>query len=116
MTLQERYKGKELSFLINIVEHQQDYTLEAVYVVKQEIVNQGFSQEQVFDEARKMLKKRIWDYLEGFDVVNGKLELIESYYFNEEEVKLYFREVFTEWQQKHKDMIPEGWLYTLGGF
>lgn len=116
MTLQERYQGKELSFLINIIEHQNDYTPDAVNAARFEIMRQGIPRDEVFAEARKMLKQRITDYLENFDAVNDELKLIESYYFNEEEVKLYFREIFAEWQQKHNDMIPDGWLYALGGF
>lgn len=114
MSLTERYKNQPLSFLVNIIEHKEDYTLEARDAALSEISRQGIEREQVIVEARKQLSIRIENYLNEFNVINDKLKLPESYYFNEEEVKLLFKTVFNAWNNKQEDMTPDSWQYILG--
>ena len=113
MTLAERYHDQSLSFLINIIEHQHDYTPEAVNAAINEILRQGHERSSVIAEARKLLSQRIESYLDQFNVVNDKLELPQSHYFNEEEVKLIFMHVFNQWNTKTEDMTPDSWQYIL---
>ena len=113
MTLAERYKNKSLSFLVNIIEHQSDYTENAIQTAFAEIKFQAIRRELVIAEARSQLSQAIEVYLYQFNVINDSLTLPESYYFNEEEVKLIFRAVFSSWNTKQEDMNPDSWQYIL---
>lgn len=113
MSLAQRYQNKPIQFLINIIEHKEDYTPEAVQTAINELLRQGVDREVIIKEARKHLTERIERYLEGFNVVNDKLELPQSHYFNEEEVKLIFKTVFHQWSEKSEDMTPDSWQYIL---
>lgn len=114
MTLAERYADKPLSFLINIIENRNDYSEEAFETALAEIKRQGFDRSEIITEVRKRLSDEIENYLTNFNVVNDKLILPTSYYLNEEEVKLLFRQVFATWQNKTDDMTPDSWQYVLG--
>lgn len=114
MTLADRYFDKPLSFLINIVEKRDDYSEEAFETALVEIKRQGFERSEIITEVRKRLSEEMENYLSSFNVVNDQLILPTSYYLNEEEVKLLFRQVFATWQNKTDDMTPDSWQYVLG--
>lgn len=114
MTLKERYASQSIEQLVLIIESPVDYTEEARSVAKEVLSERHVEREAIVSASRKVLKGRILDYLENFDVINDKLELPKSALQNEEEVKLLFRTVFTEWKNEREDMIPDSWKYVIG--
>ena len=94
MTLAERYQTYELSELIHILEESHEYQPQAVETANQEIKRRGTTNEALLSAARQRLSAKIETYLNGFDVINDKLELPKSNVLNEEEVKLVFQTAF----------------------
>jgi len=113
MSLEERYRKKPLSFLVTVVEQAEDYRPEAVDLAKALIREKG-DESEVLKAAREVVGEKIRQYLESFSVLSDELELPNSYYLNEEEVKLVFRSQFAAWKNQNDDMIPDSWLYVLG--
>lgn len=114
MELIERYRKKTNEELVKVIESPADYQPEAIKVAKQVLRSRNLEQADLLKLARAIQTEKIDRYLDGFSVVNDKLELPESHFLNEEEMKLLFKTCFTRWKEENDDMIPDSWLYVLG--
>jgi len=114
LTLRERYRSQSLEFLVTVLENPGDYTEEAAIIAREELQMRRIPREDLVALARKLLSEKLRLYLDQFDVVNDSLELPESHFLNEEEVKIQFMAVFAQWKNERDDMIPDSWHYIIG--
>jgi hypothetical protein len=114
LDLIKRYQKKSSAELVRIIETAEDYQPSAIEVAKDVLRSRNLEQAEVLRLAREVQSEKIEAYLENFSVLNDKLELPESHFLNEEEMKLVFKTCFTRWKTENDDMIPDSWLYVLG--
>lgn len=109
----KRYAAKSSAELVQIIETAEDYQPTAIEAAKAILNARNLDQAEILKLARSVQKVKIERYLDAFSVVNDRLQLPESHFLNEEEMKLLFGICFTRWKEENDDMIPDSWLYAM---
>ncbi len=116
MTLREKYRNEKLATLIAIIESSQDYTEEAINIIKEEIKYRKPDEGEVKKIASDLYHKKAKSYWGDFSVFQEPAALPKSLFLNKEEILTIMREEYEFWEGKREDMTINTFKYIAGGF
>lgn len=114
MTLQERYSSADIKNLIEIIENKDNYTLECVNVVVEELKIRSLDKEEVQQIAQEIIIAKFTELMNKFDPYNSKIEILESNFLNKVEVQEIQKQEFDKWMEKRESFGFDVWKYAIG--
>ncbi len=112
MTLEERYRSAETRDLIVILEAPEDYTVDCVRVVKEELERRNLPDEEIIEVAKELVQAKVDLIFKKFTPYD-KITLPSSTFVPKEDIKEMLREAYNAYMGKRGDMEFDVWLYSF---